>query len=310
MSTWIIAGLGAIGSLYGCALQRAGHSVLYWHPARQHRLHRQLRSSHFQLKEQSNHQFDALQLNAEYRQSNESLRLLVTTKAMQVPSVLASLLPQINHPLSVVLCHNGMGTWKFAQTAAQPQHQLFAAVTTDGALKEGENIQHTGAGAIHLGSIQPLTVNRKKLGQQLIQELNTAKFNATWEDNILEACWQKLAINCAINPLTALYQCKNGELLDQGEKQQQLHLICDEVIKVMDQLGLETIADGLTQRVEQVAQLTAENRSSMYEDIRAKRETEIEAITGYFCQQANQLGIHTPFNHKLLQEIRKRQSQF
>jgi 2-dehydropantoate 2-reductase len=34
-----------------------------------------------------------------------------------------------------------------------------------------------------------------------------------WSTDILTRLWRKLALNCAINPLTVLHDCQNGGLL-------------------------------------------------------------------------------------------------
>ena len=46
----------------------------------------------------------------------------------------------------------------------------------------------------------------------LADELASALGQAGWDEQILTRQWQKLAVNCAINPLTALYKLQERRI--------------------------------------------------------------------------------------------------
>ena len=113
-------------------------------------------------------------------------------------------------------------------------------------------------------------------------------------------------MNCAINPLTALYKLRNGELT--GPRfADVLQQICVEVADVMQAEGQPTASDELLRRVMMVVELTADNYSSMYQDMEQGRETEIEAITGFLLGKAAAHGIAVPVNQGLYQAIKEKQ---
>ncbi|NYY81077.1 hypothetical protein DMI65_06075 [Escherichia coli] len=85
-------------------------------------------------------------------------------------------------------------------------------------------------------------------------------------NNIRAELWRKLAVNCVINPLTAILNCPNGEL---RHHQQEIMQICEEVAAVIEREGHHTSAEDLRDYVMQVIDATAENISSMLQDIRA-----------------------------------------
>ncbi|KOO09902.1 2-dehydropantoate 2-reductase, partial [Vibrio xuii] len=90
-----------------------------------------------------------------------------------------------------------------------PHNPLVLATTTHGAYRPApSHVQHTGKGITQLGGY-----NAKGLQCQFLEQVfHHALPNSRWHPNIQEALWHKLAINCAINPLTALHQITNGEL--------------------------------------------------------------------------------------------------
>uniref|UniRef100_UPI0023DD92E6 ketopantoate reductase C-terminal domain-containing protein n=1 Tax=Serratia marcescens TaxID=615 RepID=UPI0023DD92E6 len=62
---------------------------------------------------------------------------------------------------------------------------------------------------------------------------------------------------------------------------QEVAAICREVAAVMEREGIHPSAENLLFYVEQVIESTAENISSMLQDVRAQRHTEIDYITGF-----------------------------
>ncbi|MBD3743590.1 hypothetical protein IE980_04885 [Klebsiella pneumoniae] len=126
-------------------------------------------------------------------------------------------------------------------------------------------------------------------------------------NNIHSAIWRKLAVNCVINPLTALKGCKNGDLRDYT---QEVAAICREVAAVMEREGIHTSAENLLFYVEQVIESTAENISSMLQDVRAQRHTEIDYITGFLLNRARAHGVAVPENARLFELIKRKENEY
>ncbi|MGU5715148.1 ketopantoate reductase family protein [Aeromonas taiwanensis] len=229
-------------------------------------------------------------------------RLLVMTKAGQVVSALAPLVGQLAAGVPIVLLHNGMGIAEQVVTLF-PHNPVIAGVTSHGAMQSGHFVfRHTGKGETWLGPVNEAA----KAHAYLADELASALGQAGWDEQILTHQWQKLAVNCAINPLTALYKLRNGELT--GPRfADVLQQICVEVADVMQAEGQPTASDELLRRVMMVVELTADNYSSMYQDMEQGRETEIEAITGFLLGRAAAHGIAVPVNQGLYQAIKEKQ---
>ncbi|MFC5704892.1 ketopantoate reductase family protein [Aeromonas eucrenophila] len=228
-------------------------------------------------------------------------RLLVMTKANQVVPALTPLVGILATDTPIVLLHNGMG---IAEQVVQlfPHNPVIAGVTSHGAMQGGHFVfRHTGKGETWLGPVN----DAAKAHAYLAEDLASALGQAGWDEQILTRQWQKLAINCAINPLTALYKLKNGDLA--GPRfADVLQQVCVEVADVMQAEGQATSSDELLRRVMMVVELTADNYSSMYQDMDLGRETEIEAITGFLLARAAKHGIAVPVNQGLYQAIKEK----
>ncbi|NOJ16538.1 2-dehydropantoate 2-reductase [Vibrio jasicida] len=285
----LILGPGAVGSLWATKFKLAGHNVSLWG-----------RSSNseqlLQLDDNS-----AISFSNQHIPSVRNADLIVVTvKAWQVETAIEPLLPYINTDTIIMLMHNGMGTAQLIETKLA-DNPLIVATTTHGAYKPSkEHVLHTGQGNTQLGGF-----NAK--GAQcgfLAEVMNHAFPEVNWNPNINAALWTKLAINCAINPLTAIHQCKNGELAD-PEFASELASITHELVEVMNTEQIKVDFDSLHTTIMQVVNATAANYSSMRQDVFHQRRTEIDFITGYLLKAAEKHHISTPENAKLYQRIKQ-----
>jgi len=226
--------------------------------------------------------------------------LLVTTKAYDVCAAVAGiahLLPQYS---VVLLLVNGMG---LAEQLGEdwPQLDIFCGTSTEGAYTIApQHIQHAGRGTTRIG----------REGQQQpaswFEQWAAAIKPCTWDMHIKAALWSKLAVNCIINPLTAIHGCANGALAQRRELAAEVAALCDEVALISRAAGYAEVAATLQQNVTDVITGTAGNRSSMLQDVERGRRTEIDYITGYLLQVAEQHGIDAPHNRALLESVKKR----
>jgi len=225
--------------------------------------------------------------------------LIMPVKAYQVLPVLVQLQPFIQSNHIIVLLHNGMGTIEQVRELL-PNNPLIAATTSYGAFKPDANtLIETGLGQTHLGWLGKVDTGLKQSIEPILSALLPPSY---WHQDISLALWKKLAINAVINPLTAIHNLKNGELADKKHTVS-ISNICDEIAKVMGALGYTVASAELIENVNQVITDTANNYSSMHQDLKFKRQTEIEFINGYVTSKAAELNIEVSHNHRLVEQI-------
>ncbi|MFC0226788.1 2-dehydropantoate 2-reductase [Serratia aquatilis] len=230
----------------------------------------------------------------------QSELLLVTLKAWQISGAVTPLLPKLNPRCAILLLHNGMG----AQNELPPHNQpILHGTTTHAARHEGNAIVHVANGITHIGPTTPQATHLSHLAEILHQALP----DVAWHNHIAATNWRKLAVSCAINPLTVMYNCRNGDLQRYPE---QIERICREVISVMEMEGYHTSCEGLIFYVMQVIQSTADNISSMLQDIRAQRHTEIDYITGYLLRRGRSHGLTLTENTHLFEMVKQKENEY
>jgi 2-dehydropantoate 2-reductase len=129
--------------------------------------------------------------------------------------------------------------------------------------------------------------------------LSGAGFSVSKTGNVESLVWGKLAINAAINPLTALLRVPNGELLERPEARELMRAVAREAAGIASAKGIRLPFDDPTGAAESVARRTAGNTSSMLQDVLRGAPTEVDAICGGIVAAAHELGLEAPVNETL-----------
>lgn len=228
--------------------------------------------------------------------------ILFCVKSYQISSALASIINHANAKATLIFCHNGMGAVNHLATLSQP---CYALLTTHGSkIITPFHVQHTGLGHNDLGLINSSLNTEVELKEQFVNTLAIALPSLTLSDNIKAKQWLKLAVNCVINPITAIDNVNNGQLLN--EKYTTLiEQLLKEVIAVAACEDIRFDFNELKAKVLLVARKTAENCSSMRSDVLHRRPTEIDFINGYIVKLAKNNNISVPKNENMVRQVRK-----
>lgn len=176
-----------------------------------------------------------------------------------------------------------------------PQARCISASSTEGAFRDGDwRVVFAGHGYTWLGD------PAHPVAPFWLDDLSAAGIPHEWSADILTRLWRKLALNCAINPLTVLHHCKNGGL---QAHHCEVATLCAELTDLLERCGQPAAAEDLPTEVERVIQATAANYSSMYQDVANGRRTEISYLLGYACKVAQRHGLTVPHLEQLRQRL-------
>jgi 2-dehydropantoate 2-reductase len=193
-----------------------------------------------------------------------------------------------------------------------PEYRLLLAVTTEGALRHSEtHVEHTGSGMTWIGAIDSVKLSEPEadIQKKLVILLNNAGFNVSLSNQITSKVWNKLLINAIINPLTAILQVTNGTLPELPAAAVLMRSLYTEAGLLVDKLGIE-LAPDLWEQVQEVCRRTAQNRSSMLQDVQSRRRTELESITGGLLAKAKEVGLLLPTHEAVYGLVRSMEQQW
>lgn len=231
--------------------------------------------------------------------------IVVTVKQKDITADFISYMKKRADKHTCIIClQNGVRT----DTWWDSPWQVYAAITTEGAKRISTNeVSHTGIGQTVIGSVTNLSSARvgnqskaiDKEEQLCIQplqnELQKAGFDIVLSNNIEKDIYRKLIINAVINPLTAIWRIKNGELLLSEQRLDVMRQLYDEVIEVYEAAGIE-VSSSWWEDILAVCRATANNTSSMLADILQSKMTESQWINGSIIKMGQDHHISTPTN--------------
>ena len=308
-SRWHVLGAGSLGCLFAAYLQRAGVALELI--VRDETALRQLRSnggitlSHPDEPHDDESTTVAVAATTPNSVQAPITQLLICTKAQQTLAAVDAIKSKLAPDVLIVLLQNGMGVRELLQRAflqhERPHATILNALSTEGAFRSARfHVTHAGYGETVIGSIEP---QQQALAKSAVQALQ-CELPIAFAPDIERRLWLKLGVNSVINPLTAIHHCRNGELLKLDMIETIVTQLCDELAQVARAEHIAVSVAQLRDEVYRVMHDTANNKSSMLQDIEARHDTEIDFINGFVVQRAQHHGIACTQHTLLLDKMR------
>ncbi|MDP8260269.1 MAG: 2-dehydropantoate 2-reductase [Candidatus Gygaella obscura] len=224
-----------------------------------------------------------------------------TKKATQAIKHLA------NDNVSVVSMQNGIGNVESIQDVIESDNIMVCVTSIGSTLLAAGHVRLAGKGDSFLGRVdKEISVSMKKVRELLI----TAGFNTKISKDIKGLLWSKLIINVGINPVSAITGLSNGGLLDFEGSKHLMRQAVTEAVRVVKRKRIKLIYDDPLAKVESVCEATANNISSMLQDVKAKKRTEIDYLNGVIIRYAQELNINVPVNRILVDLVKTIESSY
>ncbi len=274
-------GPGAIGSLLGFFLQRAGVRV---YAVARRRSHSEALSRGVRLSGLLEGVFRPAGVGVGRPPVDSCDAALVATKAYDAPRAVESALMYTGR---VAVAGNGFGGLEAARGRAV---EAAGLVVDYGVSRLGDDaVEVRGLGRVLVG---PPTWSSGGLARDLWGALRRGDAEASLVDDIEPWRWLKAAVNAALNPLTVLAAARNASVRTPGLWDVAVRGAM-EVARVAEALGVRLPGDPVGYLAE-VASRTAGNYSSMLQDLLRGGRTEVEEINGYIVKAAERLGLDVP----------------
>ncbi|KTG07925.1 2-dehydropantoate 2-reductase [Haloprofundus marisrubri] len=178
---------------------------------------------------------------------------------------------------------------------------VLAGTATYGArLLEPGHVDCTGVGRIVLGSLDG---GPDPVAERVGRAFRAAGLETLVATDMPRRRWTKLAVNAGINAVTALSRVENGALTD-GDAAELAHAAARETARVARAEGVSLPNRRARTALSRVVDATADNRSSMLQDIDAGRRTEVDAISGEVVARAERHRLDVPTNRTLAALLR------
>ncbi len=283
----LIVGTGALATLFAARLSAAGHSITMlgtWQAGLD-----ALRTNGARLVDsEGNEHAYPVHATDDPNECRNTIHALVLVKAWQTERAARQLTDCLAPDGLAVTLQNGLGNRETLARDLGPA-RVALGVTTAGATLLGPGSVRTGGEGI-------VSIERHPALGPLENALKSAAFNVEVVQDALSLVWGKLVINAAINPLSALLRVANGELLERPAARELMGALAREAAQVAEAEHIHLPFPDPVAAAEEVARHTADNHSSMLQDVSRGAQTEIDAICGAIAKRGGEHGMLTPVN--------------
>ena len=309
-----IYGAGAMGTVLGAYIARAGRDIDLINRNREHIAALKEKGAHIVGTVDFTQKVNAL-LPEEMTKKYDIILLM--TKQRMNGEIVAFLKDYLKEDGALCTCQNGLPEPKIAEIIGQDR-TLGCAIAW-GATFRGKGVSELTSDPAALTF--SLGAYGKGNHLQDVKELLECMGQVTVEQNFIGARWSKLLINSAFSGLSTVTGATFGEISVQKSSRRVAQAIMKECIDVAKAAGIridpvqghkiDKLFDykGKLKKALSFALIPVAMKkharliSSMLQDLRAEKKCEIDFINGVVCEFGKKYGVPTPCNDKTVQLV-------
>lgn len=285
----IVMGAGAIGSYYGSMLSRRSDILLVG------------RRGHVDAVNSRGLEVTGvvegtfiLDASTELSGIPEGSLILLTTKAYDIEEVVNDFRGLLKPDTVILVLQNGLGNEELVQSLVGPEVDVVRGLASTG-------VEFLSPGRIEVKLVRETMLPKTATGEKIGRLFDSCDLGVRLTERMDVEVWRKLTMNCVINPLTALFRVPNTEIAVEGLREVRKGIV-DECVSVAEMEGV-TLEGDLEGEISRAA-ASYSNISSMCQDIKMGRGTEIGFLNGKVSELGRRHGVATPVNDVLTSLIR------
>lgn len=226
--------------------------------------------------------------------------IILGVKAYDLDEVLNQIAPVLTDKTVILTLQNGIDTEDRLLSRIQRDCVVGGVAYIYSKIAEPGVIDHYKRGAVAIGEL----MGQESVRLLAIRDLFTAAgIPCHLSKDIRRSKWEKMCWNCVFNPITVLIDDRVAKALDHPEMSGVIRQIVGEVAAVSAAMKVPLPLD-MPERVIKATQEIRDIHTSMYDDWKAGRRTEIDSLNGFIVQKGRELGIPTPVNEALTAMIK------
>ncbi len=219
--------------------------------------------------------------------------IILTTKAYQTESAIKSIKSLLLTDTIILILQNGLGNKDIVKNIIKHKAEVIRGIINSGAWE----IRPSCFTFI----LRETVLEPTNTSNAISQIFNESGLLTRTSQNFIFELWQKLILNCVVNPLTAILRVRNNQICVPILKDLR-QLIIEECVKVGKAESIILPAN-LLETLDKSIQ-SYNNFSSMYNDVMNGKKTEIDFLNGKIVELGKKHSKPTPCNEALYNIIK------
>jgi 2-dehydropantoate 2-reductase len=294
-----IVGAGAMGTVFGAALRRAGKDatlVDVSYPLVEH-----LTSRGAIVDEDGSSDRVRIPATTDPASLGTVDAVIMFVKCYQTEAAAKLARPLVGRDTIVASLQNGWGNEDILARHYGAQRVVAGVTYHSARTSELGRVSHTSRGPTYIG---PFDGGGMGAAERLGQALSDVGIETHVTPAIGTQMWQKLVLNCATLPIAALSGLGTSGLGAVAEVRELVLRVAAETCAVARAAGYDVDPGERIETISRALDAGGDGKASMLQDIEAGRRTELDVITGAVLEQARACGVEAPLNALLFALVR------
>lgn len=287
-----VIGAGAMGSIFGGHLKEVGEDVTFIDIYKEHMEKVSKDGLYIEMPDGTSKVIKGIKTATSTEGLPKMDLIIIFVKSTITKEAAKEALPLVKDNTLFLTLQNGLGNGEAIAEVVGEEKVLLGVTTCGGTFLGPGKVKFAGKGDTFIGGLK---IGKEKV-LPIVNVFNRAKLPAYYREDVIGLVWDKLFVNVAINPVTAITGLKNGELLNYDETKAIMKGLVEEAVAVAEKRGVKRDVEEVYNHALEVAEKTAKNMSSMLQDITKGRKTEIDTINGKIVEYGREVGVSTPYN--------------
>jgi 2-dehydropantoate 2-reductase len=229
--------------------------------------------------------------------------VLVAVKYQDLDDAIRDMKGRIGKETVIMSVMNGIDSEERIGAAYGMEHMLYAVSVGIDALRIENRVTYTNQGKIYFGeAANPHISERVRKVQALFDKAGIVYETPA---DMLHVLWWKYMINVGINQASAVLRAPYGVFQTSKDARELMAAAMREVVALAEKLHIALSEQDMADFDPFLMRLSPQGKTSMLQDVEAGRKTEVEMLAGKVIDMGRRMGVSTPVNQMLYDQIKK-----
>ena len=228
--------------------------------------------------------------------------ILIAVKQHHLEQVIKDIRKFVGKDTLIISLLNGISSEEILGQAFGMDKLLYSFCVGTDSVRDGTGIRYSTLGTIVFGERTNVTYTDKVLAVKDLFDRAHIPYKIP-EDMIREQWW-KFMMNVGLNQISAVLRAPYGVFQKVKEARDLMVMACSEVVELAAKAGINLTRDDIDGFFSIIDTLSPKGKTSMLQDVEARRKTEVEIFAGTVIELGKKYGVHTPVNDMLFKMIR------
>jgi 2-dehydropantoate 2-reductase len=228
--------------------------------------------------------------------------IIVALKHHHLEKAVQGLEKLVGESTTILSVMNGLESEEYIGSIYGADKMLYTISVGIDALRQGNRITYTNPGKHYFGHAVNTRLSQRVLRVQ--EAFDRAGIVYEIPEDMIRMLWWKFMINVGMNQASAVMRAPYGAFRTFPEAQGLMEALMKEVIMLADVLNVNLTNRDIEEWYPILEVLSPLGKTSMLQDIEAKRKTEVEIFGGKVVDLGHMHGVPTPVNQTVFQIIR------